>query len=52
LGGKCLALFEAGQPHCLDPDSLETLGVDLLGGNISAGAPFSTGWKWIDRCAG
>jgi len=52
LGDRCLALFEAGQPHALDPDSLATLGVDVLGGAVCPGAPFSTGWDWLDRFAG
>ena len=51
-GDKCLALFEAGQPYSLDPVTLQTKGVDLLGGNIRKGAPFSTGWRFLDKLAG
>lgn len=39
FGGKLLALFEAGLPHKLDPDTLETLGEDDLGGTL----PYPTG---------
>ena len=51
-GSKCLALFEAGQPHSLNPETLETIGVDLLGGHIRSGAPFSTGFHFLDKLAG
>ena len=46
--GKCLTFFEAGQPHSIDPVTLDTKGVDLLGGQICAGAPFSSGWRLVD----
>ncbi|KAG5178275.1 retinal pigment epithelial membrane protein-domain-containing protein [Tribonema minus] len=36
-GGKLLALFEAGLPVALDPTTLETEGVDLLGGVLKEG---------------
>lgn len=49
---KCLAMFEAGQPYSLDPSTLETKGVDLLGGSIKAGAPFSSGWGILDFVVG
>ncbi len=52
LGNQCLALFEAGQPYTLDPETLTTQGVSLLGGNVSLGAPFSTGWAFLDRFVG
>ena len=42
-GGRLLALFEAAQPVAMDPYTLETLGVDLLGGNVKAGASFNLG---------
>ena len=42
-GGRLLALFEAAQPIAMDPYSLETLGPDLLGGNVKAGASFDFG---------
>ena len=47
-GGKLLALFEAGQPHALNPKTLETLGLDDLGGLLRPGAPFSCGSSALD----
>jgi len=41
LGDQLLALWEASSPHALDPDSLETLGIALLGGALKPGEPFS-----------
>lgn len=41
--GRLLALFEAAQPIAMNPYSLETLGPDLLGGNIKTGASFDFG---------
>ena len=41
--GRLLALFEAAQPIAMNPYSLKTLGPDLLGGNIKAGASFDFG---------
>ena len=41
-GGKLLALWEAGQPYRLDPATLATLDVDLLGGALIPGMPFAT----------
>ncbi|KKJ01527.1 carotenoid oxygenase family protein [Prochlorothrix hollandica] len=40
-GGKLLALWEAAEPHGLDPHTLETLGLDRLQGTLPAGAAFS-----------
>lgn len=40
-GGKLLALWEAAEPHCLDPKTLDTLGLDLLDGALQPGAPFA-----------
>lgn len=37
FGGKLLALFEAGLPHRLDPETLETMGEDTLGGILPRG---------------
>jgi len=37
FGGKVLALFEAGLPHRLDPETLETIGEDTLGGVLPKG---------------
>ncbi|MFP4319480.1 MAG: carotenoid oxygenase family protein [Phormidium sp.] len=36
-GGKLLALWEAAEPHRLDPHSLETLGLDRLDGVLEEG---------------
>ena len=40
-GGKLLALWEAAEPHQLDPKTLETLGLDYLDGVIKPGGAFS-----------
>ncbi|MEB3883453.1 carotenoid oxygenase family protein [Lyngbya sp. CCY1209] len=40
-GGKLLALWEAAQPHRLDPETLETLGIDDLGGILEPGEAFA-----------
>eukprot|EP00898_Chlorokybus_atmophyticus_P000238 jgi/Chlat1/1214/Chrsp115S00745 len=48
-GGKCLALWEAMQPHGLDPYTLETYGVETLGGILHEGLPFSTGVEFLDK---
>lgn len=37
FGGKLLALFEAGLPHLLDPQTLDTLGEDTMGGLLPSG---------------
>ncbi|MEC7521972.1 MAG: carotenoid oxygenase family protein [Myxococcota bacterium] len=34
-GGRLLAGWEGGAPHALDPDTLETLGVETFGGAIA-----------------
>ncbi|EAQ70033.1 apocarotenoid-15/15'-oxygenase [Synechococcus sp. RS9909] len=41
LGDALLALWEAAEPHALDPDTLETHGLSLLGGVLSPGEAFS-----------
>jgi all-trans-8'-apo-beta-carotenal 15,15'-oxygenase len=46
-GGKLLALWEAAEPHRLDPATLETIGVEHLDGLLSSGAPFAA-HPWID----
>ena len=43
FGGKLLALFEAGLPNALDPETLETIGEDTLGGALSEGLPVKLG---------
>src|SRR5579883_100052 len=40
-GGKLLALWEAAEPHRLDPTTLETLGLDHLEGVLQAGEAFA-----------
>ncbi|MCM1984656.1 carotenoid oxygenase family protein [Lyngbya confervoides] len=40
-GNKLLALWEAGMPHRLNPATLETEGLDNLGGVLGDGQPFS-----------
>jgi all-trans-8'-apo-beta-carotenal 15,15'-oxygenase len=39
--GKLLALWEAAEPHGLDPATLETLGIDYLDGLLKVGDAFS-----------
>lgn len=51
-GGKCWALFEAGQPYRLDPVTLETLGIDLLGSSLRQGVPFTSGSVKLDKALG
>ena len=41
LGDQLLALWEAAEPHALDPESLETRGLSLLDGVLSQGEAFS-----------
>ena len=41
LGDQLLALWEAAEPHALDPDTLETRGITLLDGVLSPGEAFS-----------
>ena len=40
-GGKLMALWEASHPHRLDPQTLETLGIETLDGVLSEGTPFA-----------
>jgi all-trans-8'-apo-beta-carotenal 15,15'-oxygenase len=40
-GGKLLALWEAADPHRLDPHTLETLGKDSLNGVLADGEAFA-----------
>jgi all-trans-8'-apo-beta-carotenal 15,15'-oxygenase len=40
-GNKLLALWEAAEPHRLDPASLETIGLDYLDGLLEPGDAFS-----------
>ena len=49
-GGKLLALWEAAEPHRLDPATLDTLGIDHLDGLLQSGSPFAA-HPWIDPAA-
>ena len=40
-GGKLLALWEAAEPHRLDPQTLETQGIDYLDGVLEPGDAFA-----------
>lgn len=40
-GDRLLALWEAAEPHRLDPQTLETFGLDRLDGLLADGDPFS-----------
>jgi all-trans-8'-apo-beta-carotenal 15,15'-oxygenase len=46
-GKKLLALWEAAEPHRLDPATLETLGLELFDGKLGQGEPFAA-HPWID----
>lgn len=46
-GDKLLALWEAAEPHRLDPKTLETLGLDYLDGVLESGSAFAA-HPWID----
>ncbi len=46
-GDKLLALWEAAEPHTLDPHTLETIGIDYLDGILQPGDAFSA-HPWID----
>jgi len=41
LADQLLALWEAAEPHALDPDTLETRGISLLDGVLKPGEAFS-----------
>jgi len=51
FGGKLLSLFEAGLPHAIDPNTLETLGEDDMGGTISNNLPVKLGIQQLDELA-
>jgi all-trans-8'-apo-beta-carotenal 15,15'-oxygenase len=40
-GGKLLALWEAAEPHRLDPKTLDTLGIEYLNNTLNPGDPFA-----------
>lgn len=46
-GGKLLALWEAAEPHRLDPSTLETMGIDRLDGVLEEGDAFAA-HPWMD----
>ena len=46
-GEKLLALWEAAEPHRLDPKTLDTLGKDYLDGVLESGDAFSA-HPWVD----
>ncbi len=46
-GGKLLALWEAAEPHRLDPATLATLGIDYLDGLLQPGDAFGA-HPWVD----
>lgn len=50
-GNKLLALWEAEGPHRLDPNTLETLGIDDLGGILQPGEPFAAHPRFDPSCA-
>ena len=47
-----LLCLQAGQPYALDPRTLETRGLDLLGGRLSAGMVFDLGSDIVNRVRG
>ena len=51
-GDKLLALWEAAEPHRLDPNTLETLGLDHLDGLLKKGDPFAAHPKFDPDCDG
>ncbi len=46
-GDKLLALWEAAEPHSLNPHTLETIGIDYLDGILQPGDAFSA-HPWVD----
>jgi all-trans-8'-apo-beta-carotenal 15,15'-oxygenase len=49
-GGKLLALWEAADPHRLDPHTLETLGKDSLDGVLAEGEAFAAHPRFDPSC--
>lgn len=49
-GGKLLALWEAADPHRLDPHTLETLGKDSLDGVLADGEAFAAHPRFDPSC--
>lgn len=52
VNGRVYALFEGGQPHELDPETLQTLGVTTFNGLLQVGAPFNMDWIGLSGTAG
>ena len=50
--GGLLAMFESGQPHHLQAQSLHTQGLDLLAGALKAGVPLQTPFSGVDAALG
>ena len=50
--GGLLAMFESGQPHHLQAQSLQTQGLDLLAGALKAGVPLQTPFSAVDAAVG
>lgn len=48
-GGKLWTLWEGGQPHQLNPQTLETIGKDNLDGLLETNQPFSAHPRIIDN---
>ncbi|MBE9062182.1 carotenoid oxygenase family protein [cf. Phormidesmis sp. LEGE 11477] len=51
-GNKLLALWEAAEPHRLDPQTLETIGIDYLDGLLKKGDAFAAHPKFDPDCEG
>lgn len=52
-GGKLLALWEAGCPYELDPNTLETIGASDIGQWLTIGScPSTTGSRVLDKALG
>ncbi|MEL6353614.1 MAG: carotenoid oxygenase family protein [Cyanobacteria bacterium J06627_28] len=51
-GGKLLALWEAAEPHRLDPNTLETMGLEYLDGLLDKGDAFAAHPKFDPDCEG
>ncbi|MEL6159834.1 MAG: carotenoid oxygenase family protein [Cyanobacteria bacterium J06627_32] len=51
-GGKLLALWEAAEPHRLDPHTLDTIGLDHLDGLLKPGEAFAAHPKFDPDCQG
>ncbi|MBF2017019.1 MAG: carotenoid oxygenase family protein [Rivularia sp. T60_A2020_040] len=49
-GGKLLALWEAAEPHKLDPQTLETLGKEQFDGVLSEGEAFAAHPRFDPSC--